>query len=306
MALPQPSSAMPPPPQLPGYGQQQMPQMQGGMAGMPPAPQMPYGYPGYGYGGYPPPPPQMPNQDLTQLTQMVAQLAQQVNQTQREQQQPPMTKQSRLSTMPVGGQGYPNASKSELRRAARAAIRVQAEDELYDEDEERPQAQGQDFDEDEDFVAPPSRLPKGRSKLPTSRSRGLIGQQQERQEQDLDAYQAETRKKPTRIIAGFETLEMDFVSGPAPEKPRHKVFFEFSRGKLSAMFHSVIVNDAVVALIYDTRYEGSQFVPPESGESEPIMLYVNQKDVYRVNSMGLNFSCGVLDVIVLVRNEGEE
>lgn len=285
VATPQYPQSLGPAPTLPGGVYPQAPQMQQNTQPMMPPPQMPY--PGYGY-----PPPPDPN--IAALTQMVAHLSQQVQAvTQAPPQQPQQSRLPALSTMPVGMSA--NSSRAEQRRAERSRIRTRADEELRGDDEDME-------DQYDEGFFPPVLRNQEQQPLPTSKKpRGVLGRN--KKAQSLDEYEEQGRR-PTRVIAGFETLEIEFITGPMPEKPRSKVFFEFPRGKQSAMFHGVVINEALVALIYDTRYEGSQFVPQELGD-EPIHLHIGE-EVYRVNSMGLTFQMGVLDVVVLVRNDNTD
>ena len=120
----------------------------------------------------------------------------------------------------------------------------------------------------------------------------------------------DSTKKQNILLAGFETLNMSYLTGPIAEKPTKRVVFDMGRGGANqANFHDVVVSKGNVVLVYDTRFEGGhQFMPPnqskfvEAGEPiEPIIVTVAESgQEYSVTSMGIQFTIGVLDIIVLI------
>jgi hypothetical protein len=123
--------------------------------------------------------------------------------------------------------------------------------------------------------------------------------------QTVREYEEAQEPASERVIVGFETLKLDWLTGPIADKPRRKVFFTIPQaGKFSASFHDVVDSPHCVALVYDTRYEdGTQFLPPERGE-EPIRIGVpHLKTEFTVLSLGLHFTLGTFDVIVLGKHE---
>ena len=119
--------------------------------------------------------------------------------------------------------------------------------------------------------------------------------------------------EPEGVIYGFESLELPFVDGPIGRKAKKRVVLEIpGAGNHMAQFHDVIVSKECVVLVYDTRYtEGTQYMPPELGETVITVRVLgkdkNGKDSksYRVCSMGFNYSFGVFDHIVLVKQDEE-
>lgn len=107
------------------------------------------------------------------------------------------------------------------------------------------------------------------------------------------------------LIAGFETLDIDFIVGPLPVKPTKKVTIDLgAMGVISTKFHAVREGKGCLVLVYDTRYEeGQQWLPPERG-LEPMTLHCHDtgKD-YTIHSMGQHYDLGVLDHVVLVLND---
>lgn len=142
--------------------------------------------------------------------------------------------------------------------------------------------------------------------------------EQDEPQQTLRAYNDRTNpSQPEAVITGFETLNLKFVTGPLPHKAKRQVVFEIpGAGKNLAKFHDVIDGGGCVTLVYDTRYEdGYQYVPPELGAETVITMHVKTgrdnktgKDImktFQVASMGLHYSFGVFDHIVLVKVGGE-
>ncbi len=116
------------------------------------------------------------------------------------------------------------------------------------------------------------------------------------------------------VVMGFETLDMPFVKGPLPERPKREVFFTLGDlGAMGARYHAVQATTDCVALVYDTRYvDGQQFLPPNLG-SRRIEVAINRvKKGKRVverhicSSLGIHFAVGVLDIIVLIKHSEEE
>ena len=115
------------------------------------------------------------------------------------------------------------------------------------------------------------------------------------------------------VIVGFETLEMPFITGPLPKKAKKSVLFEIpGSGTMSARYHAVSDGADCLALVYDTRYEdGNQYLPPDLGD-KPLVVTLprrgkgKQTARYLCSSMGLHFTVGVLDIVVLVKHHDQE
>lgn len=273
-----------PAPSLGSYQQQQHPQIagnqpQGGV------PMLPYGYQM----------PQMmmppPDPNMAHVLNAVAALTQQVQQMQQPTQPMRMPQQApRLSTMPTDRDEFrpPNRIGKAPRgdKAARKKARLRMK-------ERQAKFRPQEYDEDEEVGVPPST----RLAMPTK-----IPGKQKSKHQRLNSYVK--TPKHEKVITGFDELKIDFVVGPTPLKPRRRVIFSLPHGKQSAYFHGVYESEACVALVYDTRYEGSQLLLENLGEAQ-ITLAVDD-EVHTVSSLGLNFQIGVLDVVVLVKHTEEE
>ena len=114
-------------------------------------------------------------------------------------------------------------------------------------------------------------------------------------------------KATERLIAGFETLEMPFITGPLAMKPKKEVYFEMpNAGTMAARYHDIRDGGSCLALIYDTRYEdGIQFMPPTLGDTKIRITLPRENKVYVASSLGIHFSCGVLDIVVMFKHDEE-
>ena len=141
-----------------------------------------------------------------------------------------------------------------------------------------------------------------------ARRPSLLQQEAETKRQTLSQYEESQQKPGEALIAGFETLDIAYVNGPLPQKPKTQVIFDFGQlGKTRAVYHEVIETEHSLVLVYDTRYEeGVQSMPPDRGEQPFKVIVPGSKKEYWVTSFGLNHSLGVFDQIVLVRAEQTE
>jgi len=114
---------------------------------------------------------------------------------------------------------------------------------------------------------------------------------------------SENKEMPDSVQTAFAKLQIPFFSGVKPERPLYEVYFEMAKlGTISARYHAVIAGDACVALVYDTRFEdGFQYLPPNLGEEQISISVPKTKETYLCSSLGLHWSLGCLDVIILIR-----
>lgn len=119
----------------------------------------------------------------------------------------------------------------------------------------------------------------------------------------LSAVSNENKEMPDSIQTAFSKLQIPFFSGVKPERPQYEVYFEMAKlGTISARYHAVVASDACVALIYDTRFEdGFQYLPPNLGEEQIMVSVPKTKETYACSSLGLHWSLGCLDVVILIR-----
>jgi hypothetical protein len=114
-----------------------------------------------------------------------------------------------------------------------------------------------------------------------------------------------------KVVVGFETLGIPSITGPLPNVPRQKVFFELpGYGTSSAPYHEVVESGNAVVLMYDTRFtEGIEYLPPALGSSPEAVIKVgvpHLKKEFYVNSFGLHYNVGSLLFVVLVKASGHE
>lgn len=230
-------------------------------------------YPGYGappngqYQPYMPPPQFLPMAQDPQVQGMLSSLAQSVQDLARRMDRVPAAAPPQARPLPA---------------AASIPVGVPPR---------RAQPAADDFDEDPKPI--PRRTPREEPQEPP-------------QKQTLRDYrQATVGPEPEQLIAGFETLKIDFVSGPRAEKARKRVFFDYGpMGKQSSQFHGVYEEKNCLVLVYDTRYEdGTQYLPAES--NDPITVNVpslNGRD-FRVMSAGIVHGFGVFDFVILLKND---
>jgi len=113
---------------------------------------------------------------------------------------------------------------------------------------------------------------------------------------------------PTEIDP-FEGLQIPFLQGSKPERPQYEIYFEMSKmGTMAARFHAVVVGKDCMALVYDTRFEdGFQYLPPNLG-AEKVQVSVPKlgDTVYTCSSLGMHWTLGCLDVVILIRHTGDE
>lgn len=129
------------------------------------------------------------------------------------------------------------------------------------------------------------------------------------QPQTLAQLEASAEDEAVRngVIVGFETLNMRFINGPHPTKPKKQVFFEMpGSGTMAARYHAVIEDKNCLVLVTDSRFEdGPQYLPPDLG-AKVITVGIPQtgsKEAKEIEccSMGFHFNIGVLDIILLVK-----
>lgn len=123
----------------------------------------------------------------------------------------------------------------------------------------------------------------------------------------LPAAEKET-PKPDAVAAMFDVLQIPFFTGPAATRPQYETYFEMSKmGTMAARYHAVISGQDCLALIYDTRFEdGFQYLPPNLGDEIITVSVPKQKASYKCSSLGLHWTLGCLDVVILIKHEGEK
>jgi len=203
-----------------------------------------------------------------------------------------------LATLPVGAGGRPrggyntqneNFDDETARPIRKQVIRDKRSQRIIEEDQQ---------EEDDGQQQQPQR--------PVRRARpnSLVEHDQAERQQTERQYERYQEPGDDRVITGFESLELPFVTGPLGNKAKRRVFLEIpGAGKHSGHFHDIIESEHCVALVYDTRYEdGTQYLPPDMGDTQLKLHVPDKKITYTVSSMGFHYSFGVFDQIVLVKH----
>lgn len=116
-----------------------------------------------------------------------------------------------------------------------------------------------------------------------------------------------TKAEEVEHIDQFASLKVEFLTEGKLQRPKYETYFEMSKmGTMSARYHAVVVGQYCLALVYDTRFEdGFQYLPPNLGE-EKITVSVPKlgNDVYTCSSLGLHWSMGCLDIVILIKHDG--
>ena len=129
--------------------------------------------------------------------------------------------------------------------------------------------------------------------------------------------QLEVGQPPSPYQSVQQSLPVDmsdaglgFIGLHQPIKPTKQVIFTLpGLGDWTVRFHEVVLTHNAVVLLYDNRYtEGMQFVPA-SGNATITVRIPSEKAVVHCVSLGLSWSVGCMDCVVLVRKDdgdGEE
>ena len=110
----------------------------------------------------------------------------------------------------------------------------------------------------------------------------------------------------TSLTSVLDSFQIPFFKAK-PERPQFETYFEMEKlGTIAAKYHAVAVGQDCLALIYDTRFEdGFQYLPPNLGEDRIKISVPKLKGEYTCSSLGLHWSLGCLDVVILIRHTGE-
>jgi len=109
------------------------------------------------------------------------------------------------------------------------------------------------------------------------------------------------------IAAAFASLQIPFMTGERAERPQFETYFEMPRmGTMAARYHAVVAGQDCLALVYDTRFaDGFQYLPPNLGEELITVSVPKLKETYSCSSLGLHWSIGCLDIVILIRHKGD-
>lgn len=100
---------------------------------------------------------------------------------------------------------------------------------------------------------------------------------------------------------------LDFLdAADGPHRPTKAVVFTIENvGNMLMRYHEIVVTHNSIVLVYDNRYaDGMQFVPASS--SAPVTVQLpGENAVYRCVSLGLSWSMGCMDCVLLVKEQPE-
>jgi hypothetical protein len=106
----------------------------------------------------------------------------------------------------------------------------------------------------------------------------------------------------------FASLQIPFLSGEKAVRPEYETYFEMTKmGTMAARYHAVVAGQSCLALVYDTRFvDGFQYLPPNLGEERIVVSVPKLKQTYTCSSLGLHWSLGCLDVVILILHKGDD
>lgn len=135
----------------------------------------------------------------------------------------------------------------------------------------------------------------------------LVAIQTEKTAVAEDIEPAAVEKEPEANL--YPQPGIPFLEGDKPQRPNYEIYFEMPKmGTMAARYHAVVEGNDCLALIYDTRFEdGFQYLPPSLGE-EQISVSVPKlsKTPYTCSSLGLHWTLGCMDVVILIKHSDGE
>jgi hypothetical protein len=122
----------------------------------------------------------------------------------------------------------------------------------------------------------------------------------------LDAMRNAPKEPMTPTEEGVRVPEdagLDFLTTP-PSSPKIQVMFDLGRGgRHLKRYHHVAVTGIWLTLIYDSRFEGDQFIPPVAQDGDPpiiIQFPQHGRTVKAAVPNGANQRIGCMDLINFV------
>ncbi len=98
----------------------------------------------------------------------------------------------------------------------------------------------------------------------------------------------------------LQSLGLGYLGEGDAVKPQVPVYFDLGvGGQLTTKFHQVLVQNGLMVLVYDTRWDGVQYMPPRLQQAITVKL-PETKSTHKVLSEDCTFSLGKLDLCVLV------
>jgi hypothetical protein len=98
----------------------------------------------------------------------------------------------------------------------------------------------------------------------------------------------------------YTRIGMDFLGDP-PKAPTVKVIFKTASGLYRTKYHAVARRGICLSLVYDSRYDGDQYIPSNTAEGEVIHVSIpSYKIEVDVDVFDYHNQIGCLDVLNLV------
>lgn len=100
--------------------------------------------------------------------------------------------------------------------------------------------------------------------------------------------------------ASYIKIGMPFLTDP-PSRPTVDVSFYLPGGKVKTKAHAVCLRGICLTLVYDTRYDGEQFLPADTGPDEQIRVQIPSQNLdVGVNVIDIHNVIGCLELIQLI------
>ena len=128
------------------------------------------------------------------------------------------------------------------------------------------------------------------------------------QESKQESKEVVQPEQVNTVAEAFAGLQIPFITSEKAVRPEYETYFEMSKmGTMAARYHAVVAGQSCLALIYDTRFvDGFQYLPPSLGEERITVSIPKLKQIYSCSSLGLHWSLGCLDVVIMILHKGDD
>lgn len=125
---------------------------------------------------------------------------------------------------------------------------------------------------------------------------------------DRQRVKGEPVEEPASLLDGYEELKMPWL-GREAAAPRVQVIFRTPNGMLRTRYHHAARRGICLSLVYDSRYDGDQFIPATTPHGETIQVEIPHLRL-KAEAMVFDYhnAIGCLDVVnlILVDNDRME
>lgn len=107
-------------------------------------------------------------------------------------------------------------------------------------------------------------------------------------------------EEPQNTFDGFNELKMPWL-GRETAAPRYQVIFRTPNGMLRTRYHFAARRGICLSLVYDSRYDGDQFIPSTTPHGETIEVEIPQLRL-KAEAMVFDYhnAIGCLDIVNLI------